>query len=245
MTSGQSCIIVLQRLCLLMVEGVSGSEDIASPPSPLLQLLLLASLLPGLPHHIRSHLHLHLQRNLLLGLLGLAKLPTIINIHPARYLYSKICFTTIPICKLLFLQQCWKYTATSPIPTWRTEIKWLPKNISPYSFLCSLAGIPGRLNFDIKDEFHPSTQRSSNLATTLNQILPHSRRNPLKSTPNVSDQLAATTRAILWLNIGREEKSPTTPPKLFAHIGYFPPLTDIYCADRDLGGGHLRQFSTG
>ena len=62
-----------------MVEGVSGSEDIASPPSPLLQLLLLASLLPGLPHHIRSHLHLHLQRHLLLGLLRLAKLPTIIT----------------------------------------------------------------------------------------------------------------------------------------------------------------------
>ena len=76
LTLRQSCIIVLQRLCLLMVEGVSGSEDIASPPSPLLQLLLLASLLPGVPHHIRSQLYLHLQRHLLLGLLGLAKLLT-------------------------------------------------------------------------------------------------------------------------------------------------------------------------
>ena len=46
--------------------------------------------------------------------------------------------------------ECLKYTATSPIPTWRTEIEWLPKDISPYSFLCSLATIPGRLNFDIQ-----------------------------------------------------------------------------------------------
>ena len=103
LTLRQSCIIVLQRLCLLMVEGVSGSEDIASPPSPLLQLLLLASLLPGVPHHIRSHLYLHLQRHLLLGLLGLAKLLTMFTSSALPLNQNLFCYrphlqTSFPAC---------------------------------------------------------------------------------------------------------------------------------------------------